>query len=187
LSTFDYLAVLISIILGLGITHLLGGLGRLLQDRVRVRTYWPAVVWVCVLLLLHVQTWWAMFGLRSLDSWTFFVFLLVLMQPVVLFMLAALVLPDARADGERDLRANYYAQSRWFFALAVLLLVVSLARDLTLAGRLPGAFNTSVHVLLLVLWGVAAITQRELYHRCVAVGTALVLAAYVAVLFRDLP
>jgi hypothetical protein len=186
-ATFEYLTVLISIILGLGITQLLGGLGRLLQDRARVRMYWPAVVWVCVLLLLHVQTWWAMFGLRSLESWTFLAFLLVLLQPVVLFMLAALVLPDGRAESDRDLRANYYAQSRWFFALGVTLLVVSLTRDLVLSGHLPGTFNTGVHVLLLVLWSLAAITRHELYHRGVAAATALVMIAYVAVLFRDLP
>jgi hypothetical protein len=186
-DTFNYLAVLISIILGLGITQLLGGLGRLLQDRERLRMYWPPVVWVGVLLLLHVQTWWALFGLRSLRSWTFIVFLIVLLQPVVLFLLTALVLPGERTDAERDLRANYYSQSRWFFGLAVVLLVVSLTRDLTLTGRLPGAFNTSVHGLLLVLWGTAAITRRDLYHRAVAIGTAFVMTAYVAVLFRELP
>jgi hypothetical protein len=185
-DTFSYLTVLISIILGLGITQLLSGLGRLLQDRARVRMHWPTVVWVCVLLLLHVQTWWALFGLRSLQMWTFVAFLVVLLQPVALFMLAALVLPDASAQ-ERDLRANYYSQSRWFFTLAVLLLGVSLGRDLMLTGRLPGIFNTGVHALLFVLWGTAAITRREFYHRGVAVGTALVMAAYIAVLFRELP
>jgi hypothetical protein len=186
-DTFNYLAVLISIILGLGITQLLSGLGRLLQDRGRVRMYWPPVVWVGVLLLLHVQTWWALFGLRSLQSWTFLAFLIVLAQPVVLFLLTALVLPGERTDPERDLRANYYSQARWFFGLAVLLLIVSLTRDLVLTGGLPGVLNTGAHALLLVLWGIAAITRSDVYHRAVAIGTALVLAAYVGVLFRDLP
>ena len=74
MDQFNYLAVLISIILGLGITQLLSGVGRLLQARGHVRLYWPTLAWVAVLLVVHVQTWWAMFGLRTLQTWTFAAF-----------------------------------------------------------------------------------------------------------------
>jgi hypothetical protein len=146
MDPFSYLAVLISIILGLGITQLLGGLGRLLQERHSVRLYRPTIVWAGLLLVvLHVQTWWAMFGLRTLSSWSFLAFLLVLLQPVVLFLLAALILPDGGSETSRDLRANYFAHSRWFFGLGVLLLVGSLTRNVVLTGSLPGRLNTTGH------------------------------------------
>ena len=187
MDPFSYLAVLISIILGLGITQLLNGLGRLLQERRRVRLYWPAIVWVGLLLVIHVQTWWAMFGLRALSSWSFLAFLLVLLQPVILFLLAVLVLPDSSSETARDLRANYFAHSRWFFGLAVLLLLASLTRDMVLSGGLPSRINTAGHVLLLIGWGVGAFTQREAYHRWLAVYSALILVGYIALLFRALP
>jgi len=41
MSAFDYLSVLISIILGLGIAQVLSGFGRLLNVRSRVRWYGP--------------------------------------------------------------------------------------------------------------------------------------------------
>ena len=186
MDAFSYLAVLISIILGLGITQLLNGLGRLLQERRRVQMYWPTIVWVGLLLVIHVQTWWAMFGLRTLSSWSFLAFLLVLLQPVLLFLLAALILPDSGSETARDLHANYFAHSRWFFGLAVLLLVASLTRDLVLSGSLPSRVNTTGHVLLLLGWGVGALTQREAYHRWLAVYSALILVGYIAVLFRAL-
>ena len=44
---FQYLAVLLSIVLGLGVTQLLTGVGRLVQARGRVRPYWPARVPWC--------------------------------------------------------------------------------------------------------------------------------------------
>jgi len=187
MDPFSYLAVLISIILGLGITQLLSGLGRLLQERRRVRLYWPTIVWVGLLLVLHVQTWWAMFGLRTLSSWSFLAFLLVLLQPVVLFLLAALLLPDSGSETARDLRANYFAHSRWFFGLGVLLLAASLTRDVVLSGSLPGRLNTTGHVLLLMGWGIGVLTQRESYHRWLALYSALILVGYIAVLFRALP
>ncbi|HTE47360.1 MAG TPA: hypothetical protein VK636_19065 [Gemmatimonadaceae bacterium] len=186
MDQFNYLAVLISIILGLGITQLLSGFGRLLQGRQRVRLYWPTLAWVGLLLVLHVQTWWAMFGLRTLRSWSFLGFLLVLLQPIVLYLLSALALPDANSETATDLRAHYYAHSRWFFGFAVALLVVSLTRDRVLAGSLPGSLNIVGHVLLFLGWGIAAITRRETYHRWVAVFTIVLLVGYIAVLFSRL-
>src|SRR5262245_33189052 len=97
MDPFSYLTVLISIILGLGITHLLGGLGRVLQARGHVRSYWPSIAWVVLLLVIHVQTWWALFGLRSFQHWSFLAFVVVLLQPIVLYLLAALVVPSESA------------------------------------------------------------------------------------------
>jgi len=67
----------------------------------------------------------------------------------VLFLLAALLLPDSGSETARDLRANYFARSRWFFGLGVLLLVASLTRDVVLTGSLPGRLNTTGHVFAL--------------------------------------
>lgn len=186
MDQFSYLTVLISIILGLGITQLLGGLGRLLQARRRTRLYWPSIAWVGVLLVLHVQTWWAMFGLRALQSWDFLGFVLVLLQPIVLYLLAALVLPESSAETATDLRQHYYDHSRWFFGLAVLLLVVSLLRDRVLAGHFPTGLNLLMHGLLFVGWGLGAILRRETYHRWLVAYTAALMVAYITVLFRYL-
>jgi hypothetical protein len=186
MDQFNYLAVLISIILGLGITQLLSGLGRLLQARARIRIFWPSVAWVGLLLVLHVQTWWAMFGLRAVQSWTFLEFLLVLLQPIVLFLLSALVLPETISESNADLRSHYFDNSRWFFTLAVVLLMVSLTRDRVIAGSLPGSLNLLVHGLLFLGWGIAAITRREAYHRWLVVYTALLAVGYIAALFSHL-
>ncbi|MEP6730930.1 MAG: hypothetical protein ABJE10_09840 [bacterium] len=186
MDQFNYLAVLISIILGLGITQLLGGVGRLLQGRRRVRVYWPSLAWVALLLIIDVQTWWTMFGLRQVRRWTFVEFLVVLLQPIVLYLLAALALPEATTDDTVDLRANYYGHSRWFFGLAVLLLVVSVVKDLTLSGRLPGPLNLSMHGLFALGWGGAAITRREGYHRWLVVYTTILMIGYIALLFVHL-
>jgi hypothetical protein len=91
MDEFSYLSVLLSIILGLAITQILKGFRGLLQSRKRVRLYWPALAWAGLLLLIYVQTWWAMFGLRSHHDWTFGAFAIVLLQTIVLYMLAGLV------------------------------------------------------------------------------------------------
>src|SRR5512139_2208617 len=94
MEEFSYLSVLITIILGLGIAQLMTGLGWLIVSRERVRLYWPTVAWVALLLVFHILTWWTMFGLRNYREWNFLAFLVLLLQPIVLYLLAVLILPD---------------------------------------------------------------------------------------------
>jgi hypothetical protein len=185
---FSYLSVLLSIVLGLGITQLLTALGRLIQARERVRMFWPAPAWAVLLLVTHVQTWWTMFGLRDQAAWTFFTFLLVLLQPVLLYLLAALVLPDFGetadpGEGTVDLRRHYFRQARWFFGLALALLAVSVLKDVALDGELPDTPNLLAHLLFAALWGTAAVTRRERYHLLLAPLSFVLFTGYVALLF----
>jgi len=140
-----------------------------------------------MLLVIHVQSWWAMFGLRNERDWTFGKFLLVLLQPAVLYLMAALTLPEPAVGPAGDMRSTYFAHARPFFVLAVLLLVVSVSKDLVVSGHLPVPLNLGAHALFAALWGVAAATRRDAYHRFVAPATAVVLTAYVAALFTRLP
>ena len=186
MDPFSYLSVLISIILGLGITQLVTGLGRLIQARARIRFYAPTLAWVALLLIIHVQTWWAMFGLRSQLQWSFTQFFVVLLQPLVLSVLAALVLPDIGPETVADLRANYFAHKRWFFGLLVLLLLVSLTKDVVLSGSLPSGLNVGAHVMFIVTSLVAAFVNREWLHRVLAPLNVVLMLAYIAVLFARL-
>jgi hypothetical protein len=184
---FNYLAVLISIILGLGITQLLTGVGKLINARERVRWYWPVGAWACFLLVIHVQTWWAMFGLRQHREWDFLGFLVVLLQPILLYLLSALVFPDWGAQvSEVDLRANYYAHAGWFFGLAMAAVAVSLLKDLVLEGRLPAPLNTGIQLAFFALGAVAAFTRREWFHKLLIGVNALLYSVYIVALFARL-
>src|SRR3954471_23039506 len=87
-DAFSYLSVLLSIIIGLGVTQLLTAVGRLIRHRDRVRVDWLPLLWAAVLLVIFVQVWWSMFGLRNYREWNFVSFLLVLAQTCTLYMMA---------------------------------------------------------------------------------------------------
>lgn len=187
---FQYLAVLLSIVLGLGVTQLLTGVGRLVQARDRVRAYWPPLAWVALLLLIHVQTWWAMFDMRDHRGWTLLKFLVVLATPACLYLMAALVLPDvaeATAGGrELDLRAHYYAQARWFYGAAAAVIVSSLLRPLVMDGGLPLDADRGFQVGFLALVGAAVAVRRPRVHEGVTAVAGVLLVAYNALLFARL-
>ena len=185
MDEFNYLAVLISIILGLGMTQLLSGFGRWIEQRSSFRAYGPAIAWAAILLVTHIQTWWSMFSMRDHLGWTFLQFGIVLLQPITLFLLSALVLPGANAP-ELDLRSNYFAQRRWFFGLLMTLLVVSVLKDLAMNGELPDPANLAFHGLLFATALVAIATEREGYHRFFAYSSLATVAVYISALFARL-
>jgi hypothetical protein len=115
-QSFDYLSVLLSIILGLAITQVLLGFRGLILTRARVKLYLPTLIWAGLALLIAVQGWWASFGMRRYENWTFVALLVIVLQAISVYMVAALVLSDVTGDAIVDLRQHYFAHRSWFFA-----------------------------------------------------------------------
>lgn len=188
MDAFSYLSVLISIILGLAVTQVLQGFRGLMLARSRVRTYWPALVWAVLVLVICVQVWWAMFGLsqRPAARWTFLDFSLVLLQTVPLYLMAGLVLPDVDIERGLDLRDHYYAHHRWFFSLLVMLLVVSILRVRVLTDAWPEPTDMAFELAFAVSSAIGAWTKREGYHKLLAPVAVVGLVAYIFTLFTHL-
>ena len=55
MTSFEYLSVLISIILGLGLTHLLSAVRDLIQQRAQVRWHWLPVLWAGLIFVAQIQ------------------------------------------------------------------------------------------------------------------------------------
>ena len=119
-TPFEHLTVLVSIVLGLGLTHLLSSGHRVVQARSRVRLYWLSIVWVVLIFISQIEWWWAIYAQRQNMQWNFFYFLFVLLSPVSLFLASAFALPDIEPHESYDLRAYYYDNRSWFFAVVAM-------------------------------------------------------------------
>ena len=123
MDPFSYLSVLISIILALGMTRVLAGVGEMLQARSRRRLwlYWVHAVWVVNLFLYLVVAWWIFYRWRNQQPWTFFLFIFVLISPTILY-LASIVLfpPESSLDKFVNYKTHYYSSHRAFFILFAL-------------------------------------------------------------------
>ncbi len=186
MDAFSYLSVLISIILGFSITQILSATGRMIRARERVTLYAPPIIWAVVLLVIDVQIWWAMFGYRTRTQWGFVEFLMLLLQTVCAYMLAAVVLPEEVQEDGVDLREYYERHSVWLFGFLIALLLVSILKEVLLEGRLPVPVNLGFHVLLIALSLAAIGVRRPWFQQAVAIGVALTIGLYVALLFSRL-
>lgn len=190
MKPFDYLTVLISIIMGLAIANLLSGAVRLMHARHRLRVYWPTLVWAVILFIVTTQHWWSEFSLHDKLDWTFGGFLATLIIPVDLYLLCALVLPH-RDDGdltEIDLRAWYFTNRRSFFALLIILAPLSYVEELLTTGGVhkPLVETVLLGTMALVLL-VGLLTRRARVHASIALVFSILLISYVAILFNRLP
>ena len=182
---FDYLTILLSIVLGLSITCVLAGFARLIDNRARVHFHWLSIFWATWIFIICVQHWWAKFSLRHVSNWTFGGFLLELMVPVMLFLGSAIVLPQSITEPV-DLRTWFQSNRRWLFGCLALLPVFSLTTDIVNGGFHFDADHLLVATSIVILGsGFIVANMRWQYILAVIAGAFTVF--YVILLFGHLP
>lgn len=187
MTPFEYLSVLVSIIVGLAITQLLSGAARLIQLRRRVRPHAATLCWMVFLFLLDTQIWWAAFFRRFYHDWNFFLFLFYLLMPILAFLLSYLVLPELGDEDEIDLAGNFEGNRPWFFGLFALLLCTSLAEEAVRVGGLRLDADVGFRVLFLAMTLAGAVIRSPRVQAWGAVAALVVMCGYVATLFQHLP
>jgi hypothetical protein len=185
MDSFSYLSVLLSVIIGLAMTQVLQGLRALMLARESARLYAPSLIWAALVLLIAIQMWWSSFGLRDQEDWTFGLYGLILLQTVLFYLAAGLVLPDLSPE-RIDLKADYYRNRRWFFGLLAGAAVASVLKDVALEGELPEGANLAFHALLIGSCALAMWTDNRRYHALLAPVSLTVFVGYIVLLFARL-
>jgi hypothetical protein len=123
MSLFEFLMVLVSIIVGLGIAEILTGVARQIRFRTSSDAYWLHSCGVALIFFALLQNWWELWVLRSVDEWVFSGLVLMLVSPAGLYLIAHLIFPDPIEGVE--FRAYYYDAMRPVWWLGVLVAVAS--------------------------------------------------------------
>lgn len=119
MSAFEYVMVLVSIVIALAIAHLLTALAEGIRryrghgDPIRLDAVF--LLWVGFLLIYLVSFWWWEFKLQEvLTEWTFGLYLFIIGYAISLFMLAEILVPH-RMRGVADTYEYFIKGRRWFF------------------------------------------------------------------------
>jgi hypothetical protein len=127
MSLFEFLMVLVSIIVGLGVAEILTGVARLIRCRETIRNYWVHSVGVVAIFIALLQQWWEIWAFRAVSEWTFLGLVMMLMGPVGLFLIAHLLFPEPMPGA--DIKKYYYGAMRpvWWLAAATVVLATAFA------------------------------------------------------------
>ena len=181
MTPFEYITVLISIILGLGITQIMTGVADLVHQWDKVKLYWPHTLWVALVFIMHVQEWWVTYDLKqAFDTWRLPTFLFFTLYPVNLFILARILFPSVPAEGSIDLKIFYFANFRKFLLMFMILIVLSVISNVIVNGF------TSDQLLLAALfvitgWIAIRNLRHERLHKILVVGLLLVLIVSIVI------
>jgi hypothetical protein len=177
MGPFEYVMTLVSIVVGLALTHILSALGSAVH-RLRhgppIRLDAVYLLWVGFVLAWLLSFWWWEFKFHDLDiKWTFGLYLFVILYAVVLFLMAVILVPRDM-DGVHDSYAYFMAGRRWFFGALLVANAVDFA-DSLLKG-MAWALRPD-YVVQLVLYIAAAALGVASGRRSVQLGIAVVMFA----------
>ena len=149
MSTFEYMSVMHSIVLALGMARILGGIADVARDWHELEAKWFFLGWLALLLALHMGWWfglWARFSAMSeIGLSTFFVWFLV---PASFYVASRLLIPEFPEGFPPDLKQRFSEVRVPFFGCLVLAIVPVL----------PGLAGAARSQWLLAIFGALALT-----------------------------
>jgi len=187
MSSFEFLSVLISVVVGLAIANMLNGIGRLIYRFKELKMSASFAAWTVFLFLYLVIYWWTVvFGWQEWQNWNLLIFLFVLTYGVVLFLLSVVLFP-AELPATWDPGEHLIEMRRWFFSIFAVLIVVevmdSWLKDHLVQFSIP-------YVALIMTWSVAAVVgwtnRNRTVHALLAVAALVAQVTWVAYQLGDL-
>ncbi|WOJ95547.1 hypothetical protein R0137_09800 [Congregibacter brevis] len=115
MSLFEFVTVMVSMILALCLGHVLRSTSLLAKTEKSVAPYLPYTIWTVVLLLSVINHWWSLWDLRDIE-WTYASFLYILMAPILISFAAGFLMPEDTDAKVISLKSHYLRVRRLFFA-----------------------------------------------------------------------
>lgn len=172
MSIFEYVMVLVSIIIGLAIARMLEGILRVLRSGRPYKTYWVHSVWVVLIFFEMTWHWAYRWELQARAGWTLWEILFFILPTILLFLLAGLLFPEREAT---DLREYYFRHHPTFFALFIGLMAVYSIETWWILDSGLGNRGDFTRLALATLSVPLALSKRERVHVVATVAQFLVI------------
>ena len=162
MSIFEFLMVLVSLIIGLGIAEILTGIASAIRSRKTINFYWVQAVLVTIVFLALLQQWWEAWALNTVEVWSFHGLLMMISGPIGLFLISHLLFPD-KTEGA-DLKAYYYNNLSAGYWLAVMTVIIASSFRPIIFGHNPFDVANLTSFVLVGIFATLALTRKEIVH-----------------------
>ncbi len=186
MSLFEYISVLSSIIIGLGITQLLRGVVNIIHHPEEGKPYATHLIWVLSMFLISVVWWWFQFTLADNQQWTFQSYCFLIAYAVTIFLMCAVLIPS-RISSFGSYKEFFFSKKQWFFGFFILQRLVDIL-DTLLKGGVDRYLSFGPEYWLsspiqIALAVVAISTRNEKFHAVFAIAIILLQVSLVVRLF----
>ena len=183
---FSFVLVMVSLVLAIGVTHLVQGLTELLRPEGSIRRHGLVLVWAASLFLVAAIYWWSLWDLRNVH-WHFHHFFYMLLAPTLLHVAASLLVSAERMDAGASARPSQFERVRLpFMVVMALFSIVVTLKGLVVGAEPVWTGYRPVQLWVIGLYVAGAFLAGSLSQRIIA---GLVLITYVAAgfFFRFIP
>jgi hypothetical protein len=186
-SAFEYVLVMVGVVLTLATSHLLIFLATVIARRERIQGYALHYAWTLLLLVLNLHTWLALWAFHTQTGFPLTQLIAMLSTASLVFIAARVLVPDLPADRRADLRSHYFRIRVPFFAILSLFWLLLLLGPVLLGGTglaEPVVVHRAVflglsvsgvlirqpawHAALALFWGIGLASGLLLFHRVVS-------------------
>jgi hypothetical protein len=182
MSLFEFVAVIISMILALGMGRLLMGVSATVENRREIVGYATHSIWLVSLFLLILHTWWAQWDFRELE-WTYPAFVYVVLAPTLLFFAVELITPSHVAGRALDLGEHFRIVRPHFMIVMVALNVFMWLDGPLWLGQEAFGLIGLLHLFFVGFLLLGLSTEREGPNRIAALGVLAVLLLAASIRF----
>jgi len=190
MSTFEFVSVLMSIVVGLGITRILSDLASLAEFRAKVRFDGITFLWTLNVLGYHLVYWWVVVNnWRTRETWSFAGFAALFLYGVALYFCAAIILPRA-TDKELDLRERFDGIRAPFFSFWLLVLLSEVVDSFSKGVDYVLGELGIPYVFVIALTGVLTVSairiRNRRFHWAFAIGILMANLGWVLYRFSEI-
>lgn len=162
MGLFEFLMILLSVVIGLALSELLTGLAQLLRNRDTVKFYWMHSLFQLGVFMALLQQWWESWHWADVETLELGTVLLQLFQPVVLFLIAHLLTPQEAAG--ISLKKYYFKQAPVLWALVALGTIVGTIVAPLIRGDAIFELGNVSGTPLILISGTLIVSKREIVH-----------------------
>lgn len=156
MTTYEYITIFTSIILGLAIVNVLSGISAIIHRTVKTKFYWIHTLWVINIFVVILLLWWNNLILNELKELSFLHYLNLVAYSVVLHLMSSMLFP-IKIQEEIDFKALFTKNKNTFYILGIVFVTVvfldALLEKIVTHSELrtPQMVNISIYLILFLL------------------------------------
>lgn len=183
ISPFEYVSILVSIILGLGITQLLSSFSDLLFSFKKTKFYWPHTLWILFVLFLHIQDWFITYQLKDKAVWHLPELFFILLYPIALFCAAKMLLPANENEERFNMKLFYQNQFPIIFIIIGSSVLISILFNVFFLKKAVLQQGLLILFLLIIVYSSIKKVTYELLHQAIAI--TITVASLISVIAEE--
>jgi hypothetical protein len=171
---FNFILVMVSLVLAIGVTHLVQGVAELIRMRGAIRLDALAFIWAASLFLVAAIYWWSLWDLRGAD-WHFPTFFYLLLAPTLLHVAASLLISTGAVESGATMRSEFERIRMPFMLIMTVFSVVVMLDGWIVGAEAPWTPYRPVQIWTICLYASGALLAGARAQTIIAI---LVLSTY---------